>query len=83
MGRLLQIGPTFSFLEYHLVVICSIENENKSNMVACLDQFRRQFTSIASMNRIQSYLKEHLVVSSEKVVGDVKWISAGTLDTEK
>ncbi len=70
-------------LEYHLVVICSIENEDKSNMVASLDQFRRQFPLLSSMRGIQSYLKEQLVVSNRKVVGDVTWEPASTVDMEK
>ncbi len=70
-------------LGYHLVVICSIENEDKSNMVASLDQFRRQFPPLASVRGIQNYLKEQLVVSSRKMVGDVTWEPAGTVDMEK
>ena len=66
------------FLAYHLVVICSIENEDKSNMVASLDQFRRQFPAVASMGGIKSYLKRQLVVSGAK-----PWESAATVDMEK
>ena len=71
------------YLEYHLVVICSIENEDKSNMVASLDQFRRQFPPLASMRGIQHYLKELLIVSEAKMVGDVQWAPAATVDLEK
>ena len=70
-------------LGYHLVVICSIENEDKSNMVASLDQFRRQFPPITSVSGIQSYLKRQLVVSGAKTVGDVVWEPAATVDMEK
>ncbi len=70
-------------LGYHLVVICSIENEDKSNMVASLDQFRRQFPPLASMRGIQNYLKKQLVVSNRKMVGEVTWEPAGTVDVEK
>ena len=72
-----------SCLEYHLVVICSIENEDKSNMVASLDQFRRQFPPITSLKGIQNYLKEKLVVSEAKMVGDVQWKPAAGVDKEK
>ena len=71
------------YLEYHLVVICSIENEDKSNMVASLDQFRRQFPAVASLSGIQNYLKRQLVVSGAKMVGDVVWKPAATVDMEK
>ena len=52
-------------------------------MVASLDQFRRQFPPLSSMRGIQSYLKEQLVVSNRKVVGDVTWEPASTVDMEK
>ena len=74
--------PLF-FLEYHLVVICSSENEDKSNMVASLDQYRRKFPPVTSMKGIQRYLKEKLVVSQGKMIGDTKWEPAGVVDPEK
>ena len=74
---------TIDYVEYHLVVICSIENEDKSNMVASLDQFRRQFPPLSSVTGIQNYLKRQLVVSDAKSVGDVVWKPAATVDLEK
>ena len=74
---------TIDYVEYHLVVICSIENEDKSNMVASLDQFRRQFPPLSSVTGIQNYLKRQLVVSDAKSVGDVLWEPAATVDLEK
>ena len=70
-------------LGHRLVVICSIENEDKSNMVASLDQFRRQFPPITSVSGIQNYLKRQLVVSGAQIVGDVVWEPAATVDREK
>ena len=52
-------------------------------MVASLDQFRRQFPLIASLSGIQNYLKRQLVVSGAKMVGDVVWKPAATVDMEK
>ena len=52
-------------------------------MVASLDQFRRQFLPLASMRGIQNYLKQQLVASNRKMVGDVAWEPAATLDMEK
>ena len=72
-----------SYLGYHLVVICSIENEDKSNMVASLDLFRRQFSPLASMRGIQRYLEKQLIVSDAKMVGEVKWEPAATVDMER
>ena len=72
-----------SYLGYHLVVICSIENEDKSNMVASLDPFRRQFPPLTPMRGIQHYLKEQLIVSDAKMVGDVQWVPAAAVDMEK
>ena len=66
-----------------MVVICSIENEEKSNMVASLDQFRRQFPPLASMRGIQNYLKEQLIVSDAKIVADIQWAPAAIVDREK
>jgi hypothetical protein len=71
------------YLGYHLVVICSIENEDRSHMVASIDQFRRQFPLLTPMRGIQHYLKEQLVVSDSKMVGDVQWAPAATVDMEK
>jgi hypothetical protein len=52
-------------------------------MVASLDQFRRQFPPVAQMKGIQHYLKEQLIVSNAKMVGDVQWAPAATVDMEK
>jgi hypothetical protein len=52
-------------------------------MVASLDQFRRQFPPLAPMTGIQNYLKEKLIVSDAKMVGDVQWAPAATVDMEK
>ena len=67
---------------YNLVVICSIENEDKSNMVASLEQFRRQFPPFASVSGIQNYIKSQLVVSDSKDVGKVAWEPAASVDAE-
>ena len=64
-------------------MICSIENEDKSNMVASLDQFRRQFPPLASMGGIQNYLKNQLLVLDATMVGATKWEPAATVDMEK
>ena len=63
-------------------MICSIENEEKSNMVASLDQFRRPLPPVASMRGIQEHLKRQLV-SYATDVGDTKWQPAATVDMEK
>ena len=52
-------------------------------MVASLDQFRRQFPPLASMKDIQRYLKEQLVISGAKTIGDIKWEPAGVVDPER
>ena len=70
-------------LGYHLVVICSIENEDKSSIVASFDEFRRQFLPPASMRGIQNYLKKQLVVSNQENVDEVTWEPAATVDMEK
>ncbi|XP_046860852.1 E3 ubiquitin-protein ligase rnf213-alpha-like [Xenia sp. Carnegie-2017] len=45
--------------KYHLVVICSIEND-KSNMVRALDPYRRSFPLLTPVKGVQRYLKEKL-----------------------
>lgn len=75
--------PFFPLLEYHLVVICSIENEDRSNMVASLDQNRRQFPPLPSLKGIQNYLKEQLVVSGAETVSNVQLAPAAIVDLEK
>ena len=52
-------------------------------MVASLDQYRRKFPPVTSMKGIQRYLKEQLVVSEAKTIGDTKWEPAGVVDPEK
>ena len=47
-------------MNYHVVVIGSTETEDRSNMVASLDPFRRQFQSVIAQQRIQTYLNEKL-----------------------
>ncbi|XP_028416584.1 E3 ubiquitin-protein ligase rnf213-alpha-like [Dendronephthya gigantea] len=69
--------------KYHLVVICSIENEDRSNMVTSLDQNRRHFPPIPSTKAIQNYLKEQLMVSGTETVGNVHLAPAATVDVEK
>ena len=71
-------------LGYHLVVVCSIENEDKSNMVASLDQFRRQFPPMTSLQTLQLYLKRELAAPREKrIIGGVQWHAAGTVDKDR
>jgi hypothetical protein len=81
-GHVLIICLRF-LVDYHLVVICSIENEDKSNMVASLDQFRRQFPPLSSMKAIENYLKRQLSVSDGTLVGDTEWEPAASVDVEK
>jgi hypothetical protein len=52
-------------------------------MVASLDQYRRQLLPLRSMRDIQNYLKQQLIVSDAKMVGDVQWAPAATADMEK
>jgi hypothetical protein len=52
-------------------------------MVASLDQFRRQSPPLTPMTGIQHYLKEQLIVSDAKMVGDIQWAPAATVDMEK
>ena len=63
-------------------MICNIEND-KSNMVASLDQYRRQFPPLAPMGEIQNYLKNQLLVTDARMVGDTKWEPTATVDVEK
>lgn len=66
-----------------MVIICSIENEDKSNIATSLDQYRRQFLPHASVGEIQNYLKVQLVASKQKLVGDVTWEPAATVDMDR
>jgi hypothetical protein len=52
-------------------------------MVTSLDPFRRQFPPLTPMRGIQHYLKEQLIVSDAKMVGDVQWVPAAAVDMEK
>ena len=52
-------------------------------MVASLEQFRRQFPLLASINVIRNHVKKQLVVSAAKMVRDVAWEPAATVDVEK
>ena len=73
----------YLYLAYRLVVICSIENENKSNMIASLDQFRRPFLPITSVRNIQDYLRRQLAARTEtQTIGQVHWLPAATVDKD-
>ena len=63
-------------------MICSIKNE-KSNIVASLDQVGHKITPLASVEEIQNYLKKQLSVSDATMVGDTEWKPAATVDMEK
>ena len=52
-------------------------------MVASLNQFRRQFPPLASVEGIQNYLKNQLLASDATMVGETKWEPAATVDMEK
>ena len=70
----------FYSAEYHLVVICSIEND-KSNMVRTLDPYRRSFPPLTSLEGVQRYLKEKLVCTNQLI--NNTFMPATIVDEEK
>ena len=73
----------FCLIDYRLVVICSIENEDKSNMVASLDQYRRQFPQIMPVSSVKNYLHRQLAATTERrMIGDLQWQPAAVIDKD-
>ncbi|XP_022806308.1 E3 ubiquitin-protein ligase rnf213-alpha-like [Stylophora pistillata] len=72
---------------YGLVIICSCENEDRSNVVAALDQYRVAAPPCPSPDDLKIYLKDqfHAPPSQDGYVGGSKitWTTAGSLDPEK
>ena len=81
--RVLDVRVSFFLLDYRLVVICSIENEDKSNMVASLDQYRRQFPQIMPVSSVKNYLHQQLSGTTERrMIHEVQWQPAAVIDKD-
>ena len=82
-----MVGAFCYFSDYGLVIICSCENEDRSNVVAALDQYRVAAPPCPSPDDLKIYLKDqfHAPPSQDGYVGGSKitWTTAGSLDPEK
>ena len=48
---------------YRVVVICSLEDEERAHVVSKLHQYRREYPPLPSSAEIASYLKIHFVTT--------------------
>ena len=60
---------------YRVVVICSLEDEERAHVVSKLHQYRREYPPLPHTTEIACYLKRHFVA--------VHRDSAATVDPEK
>jgi len=77
----------YYLVDYGLVVICSIEKEERANIVAALDQYRVAAPPCPSSGDLQSYLKRQFRIPPPQygyISGNkITWTAAGSLDPEK
>lgn len=60
----------FSGKQYKLVVVCSIEKEYKSKIVAALDKYRIPLMSFEAETNVKRFLSERFIV--DKLVSGVE-----------
>ena len=48
---------------YRVVVICSLEDEERAHVVSKLHQYRREYPPLPSTTEIANYLKRHFVAA--------------------
>ena len=60
---------------YRVVVICSLEDEERAHVVSKLHQYRREYSPLPPSTEIANFLKRHFVA--------VHHDSAATVDPEK
>ena len=51
------IHPT----EYRLVIICSLEDEERAHVVSKLHQYRREYPPLPPTTELASYLQKHFL----------------------
>ena len=75
-----------SSTDYHLVIICSNEDEDKSHIISRLNSHRKHFTALHDDGKFQEYLKTHFTGATAPTHQSlvVTWgVSASMVDCEK
>ena len=49
---------------YRVVIICSLEDEERAHVVSKLHQYRREYPPLPATTEIAAYLKMHLVAEN-------------------
>jgi hypothetical protein len=57
--------PSIRFLDYHLVIVCSKEGEDKSHIVSKLLLHRKSIVLKHSQEDYQTYLKNHFICEAD------------------
>ena len=47
--------------EYRVVIICSLEDEERAHVVSKLHQYRREYPPLPASAEIASYVKKHFI----------------------
>ena len=75
-----------STIGYHLVIICSNEEEEKSHIISKLHTHRRPFAQIYDTDQCQRYLKAHFTGEVESLScspSQMQLVTASEVDYEK
>ena len=83
-----NLQGTFPSLDYGLVVMCSLENENRAYIVAALDHYRLSMApDCPKFKDLQEYLKSQFhapAMLHVKFRDDaLDWVPAAELDAER
>ena len=51
----------FLSIEYRVVIICSLEDEDRAHVVSKLHQYRREYPPLPAATEIAAYLNKHFL----------------------
>ena len=51
----------FLYIGYRVVIICSLEDEERAHVVSKLHQYRREYPPLPSNTEIAAYLNKHFI----------------------
>jgi len=84
---LFPLPPHTSTTDYHLVIICSNEDEDKSHIISRLSPHKKHFTGLHDVAKYREYLKIHFTgnmpLQSQTLRSATQGIHASTVDLEK
>lgn len=84
MSDVLPVVHSFIiFVDYKIVIICSNEEEEKSNIIAKLQTYRRPYQGIKADGEFMEYLKSYFIPQTNLVDENGVIVKAAAVDIDK